>query len=284
MNTKLYLHVETDSSAGFCFGVTNAIKKAEEALQSENPLYCLGDIVHNEEENNRLQTSGLQTIQHSQLPELENQTILFRAHGEPPESYEAARKNQNHIIDATCPIVTALQKQVELSHQNGEHIYLYGKATHPEVIGIAGYIRNDLVVFNEISELNLNELPRQITLYSQTTQSIDKFIQIINELQQAGISVKVKNTICRSVANRKGVLQAFCKRFDKIIFVAGKHSSNGKFLYHICQESNPLSYFISKIEDIDIKWFSPNDTIGISGATSTPIWLLMDVRHYLEKL
>jgi 4-hydroxy-3-methylbut-2-enyl diphosphate reductase len=281
---KFNLHVDTDPSAGFCFGVINAIKKAEEALCKKEELYCLGEIVHNEEENRRLKALGLQTIQRDGLPQLHHKRILFRAHGEPPESYEAVQKNENIIIDATCPIVTRLQKQVAQSYRSGERIYLYGKATHPEVIGIAGYINNDLVVFNELEELDLNTLPKQLTLYSQTTQSIDRFQCIVEALLQAGVEVKVKNTICRSVTHRRRALQEFCSRFDKVIFVAGLNSSNGKFLYRVCKDSNPNTYFISNAGGIRPEWFLPSDRVGISGATSTPLWLLAEVKAALENL
>ena len=284
MTNTLHLHVETDPSAGFCFGVINAINKAEEALAAGEPLYSLGELVHNEEENNRLRRMGLQTIQHFDLHLLHHKRILFRAHGEPPDSYVSARNNNNEIIDATCPIVTGLQKQIECSYRSGEPIYLYGKATHPEVTGIAGYINNDLTVFNELDELNTDVMPRKITLYSQTTQSIDKFQQIVDALLEAGIEVNVKNTICRSVAHRKPVLQEFCRKFDKIVFVAGQHSSNGKFLYQVCKDTNPNTFFISKAVEIQPEWFAVGEQVGISGATSTPLWLLAEVKHYLEGL
>jgi 4-hydroxy-3-methylbut-2-enyl diphosphate reductase len=278
------LHVETDPLAGFCFGVINAINKAEEALCHKDELYCLGELVHNEEENKRLKALGLQTIQRDGLPHLHHKRILFRAHGEPPASYEAVQKNENTIIDATCPIVMKLQKQVAHSYRSGESIYLYGKATHPEVIGIAGYINNDLVVFNELEELDLKALPKQLTLYSQTTQSIDRFQRIVEALLQAGVEVKVKNTICRSVTHRQQALQEFCSRFDKVVFVAGLNSSNGKFLYRVCKDSNAGTHFISNPEEIRREWFLPDDRVGISGATSTPLWLLAEVKHALENL
>jgi 4-hydroxy-3-methylbut-2-enyl diphosphate reductase len=281
---KFNLHVETDPSAGFCFGVINAIKKAEEALRKKEELYCLGEIVHNEEENKRLKALGLQTIQRDGLPHVYHTRILFRAHGEPPNSYAAVQANGNTIIDATCPIVTRLQKQVAQSYRSGERIYLYGKATHPEVIGIAGYINNDLVVFNELEELDLNALPEQLTLYSQTTQSIDRFQRIVEALWRAGVKVKVKNTICRSVTRRQQALQEFCSRFDKVIFVAGLNSSNGKFLYQVCKSSNPGTYFISNAGEIRPEWFAPAGRVGISGATSTPLWLLAEVKEALENL
>ena len=282
--TVFHLYVETDPSAGFCFGVINAINKAEAALSEGSPLYSLGELVHNEEENNRLKKMGLQTIRHTDLHLLHNKRILFRAHGEPPDSYAAAHNNNNEIIDATCPIVTGLQKQIERSYRSGEKIYLYGKATHPEVVGIAGYINNDLVVFNELHELDVAAIPKKITLYSQTTQSIDKFQQIVDVLLEAGIAVNVKNTICRSVAHRKPVLQEFCRKFDKIVFVAGQNSSNGKFLYQVCKDTNPNTCFISKVEEIKSGWFNAGERVGISGATSTPLWLLAEVKHFLEKL
>ncbi len=284
MSKKLHLYVETDPSAGFCFGVINAINKAEEALQGKEELYCLGEVVHNEEENHRLKKLGLTTIQREDLQLLHHRRILFRAHGEPPSSYAAVHENGNEVIDATCPIVKGLQKQIERSYRAGERIYLYGKATHPEVIGIAGYINNDLVVFNDLDELDLLALPGKITLYSQTTQSIDNFQQIVETLLRHGIEVNVKNTICRSVAHRKPALQEFCRRFDKVVFVAGQNSSNGKFLYQVCKDSNPHTYFISKTNELQPGWFSPDERVGISGATSTPLWLLAEVKAHLENL
>jgi 4-hydroxy-3-methylbut-2-enyl diphosphate reductase len=279
---NLNLYVETDPQAGFCFGVINAINKAEEALLGGEKLYCLGEVVHNEEENKRLKSLGLQTIRRSDLHGLHRQRILFRAHGEPPVSYDEVKTNGNTVIDATCPIVTGLQKQVERSYRCGERIYLYGKATHPEVIGIAGYINNDLVVFNEPEELDMARLPAQLTLYSQTTQSIDKFQQIVALLLQAGVEVKVKNTICRSVAHRKEALQTFCRQFDTVIFVAGLNSSNGKFLYQVCKDSNPHTHFISRADELRRAWFASGNRIGLSGATSTPLWLLAEVKTTLE--
>ncbi len=276
--------METDALAGFCFGVINAIKKAEEALSDSSELYCLGEVVHNEEENRRLEKLGLKTIQREDLQHLHNKRILFRAHGEPPASYAAVNENANMVIDATCPIVTGLQKQIERSYRAGEQIYLYGKATHAEVIGIAGYINNDLVVFNDFDELDLETMPKKITLYSQTTQSIDKFQQIVDTLLRLGFEVNVKNTICRSVAHRKPGLQDFCSRFDKIVFVAGQNSSNGKFLYQVCKDTNPNTYFISKLDELQPSWFLPNERVGISGATSTPLWQLAEVKTYLENL
>ncbi|MCX6234314.1 MAG: 4-hydroxy-3-methylbut-2-enyl diphosphate reductase [Bacteroidetes bacterium] len=281
MTNRLNLKVEIDSSSGFCFGVTSAIKKAEEILDKQDKLYCLGEIVHNEEEIRRLEKKGLITIDREQLKTLHGQKILFRAHGEPPSSYYIAKMNNNEIIDASCPIILKLHNKIKKSHGQDEHIFIFGKKDHPEVIGLNGQIENKAVVFEKIEDLDINKMPAKITLYSQTTRSLDEFHDIISYLERSGITVIVKDSICRAVSNRQFELKDFCRKYDKIIFVAGKHSSNGKVLFKICREQNPMTFYVSSPQEVQRDWFSPGDTVGISGATSTPMWLMEDVRQIL---
>lgn len=283
---KLNLHINIDPNSGFCFGVVNAIKKAEINLGIDNnDLFCLGEIVHNQEEINRLENKGLKTINNSEdLKNIKNKRILFRAHGEPPTSYEKAHYGNNEIIDATCPIIIKLQSKLKKSYNNNEKIYIYGKKNHPEIIGLNGQINNEAVVFDSIDELDISALPKKITLYSQTTKSAEAFQEIITRLRSSGIDVSVHDTICRQVSNRKDELVAFSGSYDKIIFVAGKNSSNGKVLFDICKKANPKSYFISNTGEINPGWFNPEDSVGISGGTSTPGWLTDEVKNFLENL
>lgn len=278
------LTVEIDANSGFCFGVVEAIKKAEQALEETGELYCLGEIVHNDEEVNRLEAKGMKTITKKQLNQLQNKTVLFRAHGEPPESYELAKKNKNEIIDASCPIIKKLQNRVSKSFKEGENIFIYGKPDHPEVIALNGQIDNQAVIFKDISDFEHIQLPKKLTLYSQTTMSLERFHQIIDYLVERKIEVTVKDTICRKVSNRQPDIRQFSKKFDKIVFVAGKNSSNGKVLFNVCKSENPNTYFISSVEEICLDWFQEGDNVGISGATSTPKWLMDKVKKHLEQL
>lgn len=280
----LNLKVEIDPQSGFCFGVIGAINKAEQILNNNEELYCVGEIVHNDEEVNRLKNKGLIFISYDEFKKLKNKKVLFRAHSEPPESYEIAKKNNLEIIDASCPIITVIKKKIKTSINNNEDVYIYGKHNHPEIIAINGYVDNKLIVFEKYEELDLQKLPKKITLYSQTTQSLDNFNLIIKKLKEANINVNVKDTICRQVSNRGPKITDFCQKYDKIIFVAGTNSSNGKVLYNICKKSNDKCFFISSVEQIKPEWFIKNDKVGISGATSTPLWLMEDVKKYLLNL
>jgi len=281
---KLNLQVEIDERSGFCFGVINAIKKAEELLDKGNTVYCVGQIVHNDEEVKRLFNKGLQTINHDQLTQLEGQNILFRAHGEPPESYIQARKKNNVIVDASCPIILKLQKDVQKSWQNGENVFLFGKHNHPETIGLCGQTNNEAVVFESLEELKTKQIPDKITLFSQTTKSLKAFYQIIDYLEDKGVDVKVKDTICRQVSNREYELKEFSRNHDKLVFVAGKNSSNGKVLFEVCKSINPYSHFITSANEIQPEWFTPNEKVGICGATSTPLWQMEQVKEAIEAL
>ncbi|MGE6218877.1 4-hydroxy-3-methylbut-2-enyl diphosphate reductase [Nubsella zeaxanthinifaciens] len=278
------LNVTIDKSSGFCFGVVYAIDMAEDILDQEEYLYCLGDIVHNDEEVERLKAKGLRIIDHDQLKELSNEKVLIRAHGEAPSTYELALNNNLTLIDASCPVVLKLQNRIKNSHDDGEQILIFGKHGHAEVIGLQGQTDGKAKVFMDIAELDNAELPNKFTLYSQTTKSVDKFYQIKEELLNRGYEVKANDTICRQVSNRYEELEKFVSDFDRIVFVSGKKSSNGKVLYDVCKKYNDNSYFISNIEELDQSWFQPNDKVGICGATSTPMWLMEQVKAQLERL
>jgi len=279
---KYNLQVKIDSDSGFCFGVVYAIDMAEEILEEDGYLYCLGDIVHNDEEVERLKAKGLKIIDNEDLKTLRNEKVLIRAHGEAPETYKVALENNIILIDASCPVVLKLQNRIKTTHDAKENILIFGKHGHAEVIGLHGQTNNEALVFQDIAELDNVKLPSQITLYSQTTKSTDKFYQIKEELISRGYEVKANDTICRQVSNRDKDLPAFVKNFDKIVFVSGKKSSNGKVLYEVCRKNNPFTYFITKPEDLDINMFKPGDKVGIAGATSTPMWLMEDVKKALE--
>jgi len=276
------LQVTIDKDSGFCFGVVYAIDMAEEILEEDGYLYCLGDIVHNDEEVARLREKGLRIISHEDLEHLQNEKVLIRAHGEAPSTYKTALTNNITLIDASCPVVLKLQNRIKTSHDEKEQILIFGKHGHAEVIGLQGQTNNEAIVFQDIAELDQVELPEKFTLYSQTTKSVDKFYAIKDELISRGHQVKANDTICRQVSNRYEDLGAFASQYDKVIFVSGKKSSNGKVLYDVCLQANPNSYFISDPNELDASLFSDKQTIGICGATSTPMWLMKKVKERLE--
>ncbi|MER2997095.1 4-hydroxy-3-methylbut-2-enyl diphosphate reductase [Pontibacter populi] len=278
------LNVTIDSNSGFCFGVVYAIQMAEDILDEQGYLYCLGDIVHNDEEVQRLQQRGLRIIDHEQLRELQNEAVLIRAHGEPPETYQTALANNLTLIDASCPVVLKLQNRIKSSYDKDDRIYIYGKHGHAEVLGLLGQTNNNAIVFENIDELMQHKLPAKITLYSQTTKSTDSFYSIKNQLETKGYEVEANDTICRQVSNRDKELRKFASQFDKVVFVSGTKSSNGKVLFQVCKNTNPNTYFISKAEELQPGWFSTGESIGICGATSTPMWLMEQVRDSLLKL
>lgn len=273
------LHVEIDQHSGFCFGVVYAIEMAEEILDEQGYLYCLGDIVHNDEEVSRLTRKGLRIIDHQELRQLRNEKVLIRAHGEPPSTYELSIQNNLTLIDASCPVVLKLQNRIKNSFDKDETIYIYGKHGHAEVIGLLGQTNNKAVVFQDISELDIPSLPKNLTLYSQTTKSTDKFYEINKVLRENGITVNTNDTICRQVSNRDKELREFADKYNKIVFVSGTKSSNGKVLYNVCKDKNPNTYFVSNPDQIEESWFDVNDSVGICGATSTPMWLMEQVRE-----
>jgi 4-hydroxy-3-methylbut-2-enyl diphosphate reductase len=277
----LNLSVTIDNNSGFCFGVVYAIEMAEDVLDEKGYLYCLGDIVHNDEEVNRLKEKGLRIIDHATFATLKNEHVLIRAHGEPPSTYETAIQNNINLIDATCPVVLKLQNRIRGSYDKKETIFLMGKKGHAEVTGLMGQINNEGIVFSDIEELKDTELPEEITLYTQTTKSKQKFKETKEALQAKGIKVNAHDTICSQVSDRDNELRTFARSFDKILFVGGTKSSNGRVLYNVCKEQNPNSFFVSNVNDIQKEWFSRNESIGICGATSTPLWLMEDVQKAL---
>lgn len=278
------LQVTIDKDSGFCFGVVYAIDMAEEILEEDGYLYCLGDIVHNDEEVARLRAKGLRIIEHSELKNLSNEKVLIRAHGEAPETYRTALENNITLIDASCPVVLKLQNRIKTSYDDQEKILIFGKHGHAEVIGLQGQTNNEALVFQDIDELDAVELPPSFTLYSQTTKSVDKFYAIKDELLKRGYEVKANDTICRQVSNRYEDLGDFARQYDKIVFVSGKKSSNGKVLYDVCKQANSNSYFISDPAELDASIFGEDESVGICGATSTPMWLMKEVKLALEQL
>lgn len=285
--TRLMI-IEIDNGSGFCFGVTTAIKKAEEELAKGGTLYCLGDIVHNGMEVERLTEKGLITIDHEQLKNLHHVKVLLRAHGEPPETYETARQNDIEIIDATCPVVLQLQKRIKRTYTSventDEQIVIFGKNGHAEVLGLVGQTHSHAIVIEKFDDVKKLDFNRDIYLYSQTTKSLDEFHRIIDYIQ-AHISptatFKSFDTICRQVANRMPNIAAFAQKHDLVLFVAGKKSSNGKVLFQKCHSVNPNSYQIESAEEINMDWLKGVNTIGICGATSTPKWLMEECRDYI---
>ncbi|UYZ64836.1 4-hydroxy-3-methylbut-2-enyl diphosphate reductase [Hymenobacter weizhouensis] len=279
-----HLSVRIDPNSGFCFGVIYAIQMAEDLLDEQGYLYCLGDIVHNDEEVERLEQRGLRIIGYEQFASLRNEAVLIRAHGEPPSTYQTALENNLTLVDASCPVVLKLQNRIKTSYDKQEQIFIYGKHGHAEVRGLLGQTSGQAVVFENLDELLRHELPANITLYSQTTKSTDSFYRIKDELEQRGFQVNANDTICRQVSNRDKDLRKFAAQFDQIVFVSGTKSSNGKVLYQVCKETNPATHFISKVEELRPEWFQPGQTVGICGATSTPMWLMEQVRDALLML
>lgn len=278
------LQVTIDGDSGFCFGVVYAIDMAEEILAEQGYLYCLGDIVHNDEEVERLKAKGLRIISHEELPNLKNEKVLIRAHGEAPETYRVALENNIMLIDASCPVVLKLQNRIKNSFDEEEQILIFGKHGHAEVIGLQGQTNNNALVFQDLAELDQVDLPKSFTLYSQTTKSTERFYQIKEELLNRGYDVKAHDTICRQVSNRDKELPEFVKHFDKVVFVSGKKSSNGKVLYEVCRKYNSNTYFVSNVNELSVSMFAPGEKVGICGATSTPMWLMEEIKAALVQL
>ena len=280
------LQIEIDNGSGFCFGVTTAIQKAEEELGKGETLYCLGDIVHNGMECERLRSMGLVTIDHDQMRQLHHVKVLLRAHGEPPETYELACSNNIEIIDATCPVVLQLQKRIKKQFEAGDgQIVIFGKKGHAEVLGLVGQTQSKAIVIENFDEVTKLDFTRDIYLYSQTTKSLDEFHRIIEYIQghmAAGATFKSFDTICRSVANRMPNISQFATRHDLILFVCGRKSSNGKVLFNECKRVNPNTHLIEGPEEIDPTWLDGIQTVGICGATSTPKWLMEQCRDAIQ--
>lgn len=283
------IKVEIDEGSGFCFGVTTAIKKAEKELEEDGTLYCLGDIVHNGKECERLRQMGLQTIDHEEFNHLHNAKVLLRAHGEPPATYEQARKNNLEIIDATCPVVLQLQKRIkrEYDNTNGRaQIVIFGKKGHAEVLGLVGQTDGHAIVLEKPEDVQQLDFHRDIRLYSQTTKSLEDFRKIVAYIQEhisTEASFKYYDTICRQVANRMPNIRRFAAKHDLILFVCGKKSSNGKVLFNECKNVNPNSYMIDNVKEIDFSKLKGISSVGICGATSTPKWLMEACKEAVEK-
>ena len=283
------IQIEIDNGSGFCFGVTTAIKKAEEELAQGETLYCLGDIVHNGMECERLREMGLITINHEQMRELHNAKVLLRAHGEPPETYELARKNNIEIIDATCPVVLQLQKRIKRQYDENAaaQIVIFGKKGHAEVLGLVGQTQSNAIVIESFDEVKRLDFSRDIFLYSQTTKSLDEFHRIIDYIQthiSPEATFKSFDTICRSVANRMPNISQFAARHDLILFVCGRKSSNGKVLYNECLRVNPNTHLVEDPQEIEKEWLEGIETVGICGATSTPKWLMEQCRDAILQM
>ena len=281
------MKIEIDSGSGFCFGVTTAIKKAEEELAKGSTLYCLGDIVHNGMECERLKQMGLITINHDEMAHLHNVKVLLRAHGEPPETYDLARRNNIEIIDATCPVVLQLQKRIKTQYEAGGSIVIFGKKGHAEVLGLVGQTDGRAVVIEQFDDVHRLDFQHDIFLFSQTTKSLDEFHRIIEYIQQhisLTATFKSFDTICRSVANRMPNISQFASRHDLILFVCGRKSSNGKVLFNECQRVNPNTHLVEGPDEIDPSWLQGVETIGICGATSTPKWLMEQCRDAILAL
>jgi len=275
--------VEIDDRSGFCFGVVTAIRKAETELATSGSLYCLGDIVHNNSEVERLQSIGLQTITHDDLSRLRDVKVLLRAHGEPPSTYRTARENNIEIIDATCRVVLKLQQRIKEAYDGADRpqIVIYGQRGHAEVNGLVGQTDGTAIVVEDVDGLDRIDFSRDISLYSQTTKSLEGFNRIIDEIKRrlhSGATLRSYDTICRQVAGRVDHLRRFAAAHQVVIFVAGAKSSNGKILFGHCRDVNPSSYLIAEADELDETVLAGATSIGICGATSTPRRLMEDVR------
>lgn len=283
------VEINIDPGSGFCFGVVTAINKAEEELAKGEKLYCLGDIVHNSREVERLKTMGLITIDRQEFNQLQHSKVLLRAHGEPPETYNIAKENGIEIIDATCPVVLRLQKRIKeifLKEGKNSQIVIYGKNGHAEVLGLVGQTNGHAIVIEDLEEAKQLNFNRNIRLFSQTTKSLDGFKEIVEYIQshmQSDATFEYYDTICRQVANRMSNLRQFAQSHDLIFFVSGKKSSNGKVLFEECLKVNSNSYLIDNKKDIDLNLLKEIQSIGICGATSTPKWLMENICDYIKE-
>lgn len=282
------VNIEIDERSGFCFGVVTAIRKAETELAATGRLYCLGDIVHNSNEVERLESIGLQTITHDDLRGLKGVKVLLRAHGEPPSTYKTAGQNGIEIIDATCPVVLALQKRIKETYNGSDsQIVIYGQTGHAEVNGLVGQTEGNAIVVECEADLDKIDFSRPVALYSQTTKSVEGFNALAEEIatrMMPGVSLSTYDTICRQVAGRVDHLRKFAAAHQVIIFVAGAKSSNGRILYNHCREVNASSHLVADCDELDPAWFVGADSIGICGATSTPRRLMEQVRDTVAKL
>ncbi len=290
------MKVEIDNDSGFCFGVVKAIRMAESELTKRRSLYCLGAIVHNKVEVERLESLGIITIGHEEFRQLRNSRVLFRAHGEPPETYEIAKKNNIEIIDATCPVVLNLQKKIkcgydEISRQNGQ-VVIFGKKGHAEIIGLVGQTGGKAIIVEQPEDLNQIDYTKAVYLYSQTTKGKKNYQQFQQEIRKRMVEVQgVENihfvsfeTICGEVSNREPSLREFARKFDVVLFVSDRESSNGMMLFQVCKEANPRTYFITRKEELDLEWIKGARSAGVCGATSTPKWIMEEVANRIREI
>ncbi len=285
------MRVTIDDNSGFCFGVVYAIQMAEDELDQNHELYCLGDIVHNDIEVKRLAAKGLKVINHEQLRNLHDCKVLIRAHGEPPSTYITALENNIELLDASCPVVLKLQNRVKLAYDQNDddtQVVIFGIPGHAEVNGLQGQTNQNTIIITTEEDLDKIDYSKPIVLFSQTTKSTDKFYHIKSLIEERANAlgnkkVVAKDTICRQVANREPLLRKFSGKHDVIIFVGGKKSSNGKVLYQTCKSVNPNSYFISDVEELQKEWFDSANSVGICGATSTPFWLMEKVSKHITE-
>ena len=290
------LKITVDPKSGFCFGVVYAIEMAENILKEENKLYCLGDIVHNNREVDRLNNLGLEIIDHKRLSELNDCKVLIRAHGEPPSTYEVALKNNIELLDASCPVVLKLQHQIKEGYETIKKIdgqvIIYGKEGHAEVTGLVGQTNGEAIIVTTKEDISKIDFEKPIYIYSQTTKSPKAFQDIVDEIKKELIALGkdvdlkfvVHDTLCRQVSGREPQLKAFASENDVIVFVSGTKSSNGKMLFLSCKEQNKQSYFVSDTKEIDENWFKNSNSVGICGATSTPRWLMDEVADHIKQI
>lgn len=290
------MNVTIDPNSGFCFGVVYAIQMAEDELDATGKLYCLGDIVHNNMEVDRLKAKGLQIINHDDLADLHDCKVLIRAHGEPPSTYELALKNNIELIDASCPVVLKLQNRVKTSFEgihDDAQIVIYGQPGHAEVNGLVGQTDGRAIVVFEEKDLDNIDYDKPVHFFSQTTKSTIGFEKMVRDIQERIVKHKgsleegdfvTNDTLCRQVSNREPQLKRFATAYEVVVFVSGRKSSNGKALYAVCKNVNPDSYFVSSADEIDAEWFNGKQTVGIAGATSTPMWLMEQVKEKIEQL
>ena len=290
------MKIEIDNNSGFCFGVVNAIQLAEKELENNDILYCLGDIVHNSAEVERLKSKGLVTINHKQFKDLKNCKVLLRAHGEPPETYEIAKKNNIQLIDASCPVVLKLQNNIKHGFDDflkkGGQVVIYGKEGHAEVNGLVGQTSGKAIVIGGFNDLDKIDYSKPVNLFSQTTKSIEGFYEVQKEIEKRMIATQgpkeidfiTNDTICRQVSHRQPQLREFVKNHDVVIFVSGKKSSNGRMLFQVCQAENPNTFFVSEQSELKKAWFNEVKSVGVCGATSTPRWLMENVASEIKKI
>ncbi len=291
------MEVHVDKNSGFCFGVEFAIQMAEDEMEDNDHLYCLGDIVHNDMEVARLNAKGLKVVDRSELKNIRDSRVLIRAHGEPPETYRIALENNLELIDASCPVVLKLQNRIkyafdEMKKVDGQ-VVIYGKEGHAEVIGLTGQTNSSAIIVSNEKDLERIDFSRPVVLFSQTTKSTEGFYRIKSLIEERmketcgrdeDIEFKANDSICRQVSNREPQLNNFSQEHDVIIFVSGKKSSNGRALFNVCEQNNPRSYFVEDKSEINPGWFNESDSIGVCGATSTPMWLMEGIADHILKM